>query len=185
MSEEHQMTRSHLRETVLRYAAVLPEAARAEVADKLTEELLKDPDSKTYRGPISKSLTERNTYYVVPGDDLNLAETSVGIAAAIATVLTDPISLVASLCLFLFQFRRKAVKLDGKQGIAVLTLNDRRWRKEGLTAEDLTKKLPPELGLSVEETEKILMSLKEMRRRGESTPVVREWRGRWWANEIW
>jgi hypothetical protein len=185
MNEKHQITKSQLREAMLHSTEALPEAVRAEVADKLTEEVLKDQDPQHFRGPISKSLTEHDTYYVVPGNDLNLAKISVGIAAAIMTVLKDPISLLGSLSLILFQFRKKAVKLDGKQGMVVLTLNDQRWRREGLTVSELTEKLPLKLGLSLEETEEILMSLKDMRRRGESTPVVREWSGRWWANEIW
>ena len=181
MSREQEITISQLRQTVLGFTKILPEAVRADVAERLTKELLTDPDSRTARGPISRSLTERDTYYAVPGEELNLAKTAVGIAAGIAAVVKDPLSLLGSLCVFLFQFRRKAVKLDKNEGMVVLTLIDRSYREDGLNTEELTDKLPSELGLSVEDVTVILEGLKKKRRQGKSTPVVREYNGKWWG----
>jgi hypothetical protein len=188
MSDFKKMTIPQLQQAMMKVAKQLPvpNTVREEVAERLTRELLTDPDSRTTRGPISKSLTERGAYYVVPGDDLNFAETAVGIAAGVAAVLKDPVSLLSSLCLLLLQFRRKAVKLNQNEGMVVHTLIDRRYRDGGLTAAELTKNLRDhKLTLSESDVEAILQRLQNKRRRGEHTPVVHEYNGKWHANEIW
>jgi hypothetical protein len=182
-NEDNLIARSDLRSRLLRLGAALPDPARTEAADKILVELLRDPFTNQERGPIIKSPLEKEKYYVVPGEDMSFAETAIELTVGILGALANPVPLISTLCLLLFKFHRKAIPLNAPQGMVVLTLM--RAPTEGWRPSDVANNLPPELHLSAEEIRRILEDLKNMTRRGEATPVVREFNGRWWTNEIW
>lgn len=178
-----QVSRIDLRERFLLRAAAIPEPARSEIAEKLLNELLHASDARAERGPIVASPLDKDKYYVVPGEDIGFAETAIEVTVGLLALPTNPIPLISSIALLLYRFYRKSIELNGKQALITMTLMAA--PKEGWTVADIIRRLPLEPLLDAVAVEQILHELKDMRRRGEAAPVVREFQGRWWTNEVW
>ena len=149
----------------------------------LVEELLRDPATNQDRGPIVASPFDKDRYYVVPGDDISLEETAIQLTVGVLGLVANPIPLIGTLSLLAFKFQRKAIRLNAQQAMVVLTLMGA--PKEGWRASEIASRLPSELGLDTPRTQRILEELRDTVRRGQPAPVVREWNGRWLANDIW
>src|SRR5215469_1762564 len=96
MRDERRMTGEQLRNALSDICAPLPSRARRKVIDQLFDEICSSPEGANQRGPISISVTG-NSYFVVPGEDLSFAETSVEIAAGLVGLVHDPLGLLTTL----------------------------------------------------------------------------------------
>jgi hypothetical protein len=177
------VSRVELRNQLLLMAASVPEPTRSEIADKLVDELLRDPKTSQDRGPIVPSPFDKDKFYVIPGDDMGFAETAIQLTVGILGLLANPVPLISTIALLAFKFRRKSITLNAQQATVVLTLMNA--PKEGWRVSEIASRLPSELALDTASTQRILEELRDTVRRGQPAPVVREWNGRWWANEIW
>ena len=185
MAEEQKLTREELYDKVREIAQLLPEKTREDTTTLLAEELLTDPKSRTARGPIIPAPFGEKKYYVVPGEDLRLARSAVAIAAGLATVLPNPIPLIATVCLTIFQFTRLSITLTKHEGLIIMMLLEGERRKEGMTLDQIAKNLPDGVLLLEADILRILTDLEHKHSQDSLTTVVEKRRDRWYAHDIW
>jgi hypothetical protein len=144
-----------------------------------TDEMNSDPE---YRG-VNRALNETDVYYAIHTSDLSLLKEVASVAAACYALLQNPVAIIGGLVVFLYEYRRKRVRLTGEQGIVLKTLKSATI--PGWSTEQVLSFLPFSPELTVPEVQLTLESLKSViRMDGSETSLVREKDGLWLAVDV-
>jgi len=141
---EHPTSTDQALQSIIEALSVLPEVRREEEAKALASFLAQEfASSIKTRGLIEADIFNRTNYYVIHDDDLKLLSEAAPVAAAVYAAFPNPVAIAAGLIVFLFRYRRKRVRLNLDQAIALRAIDQS--GTTGATIGELMQRLPPHL----------------------------------------
>lgn len=122
--------------------------------------------------------------YAITNDDLDVLADVATVGAAAYLIVSAPAAIMSSLVVFLYRFRKKAIRLTAEEGLILRTLKES--PKEGWTVDELISNLPDRNGgWNTARVESCLENLQSALKRDKTTATLAgERSGRWFAVDV-